>query len=89
MSIIKYRGEWGWAPRIERIEVTAETAATVVLASGRREHKMSDTSGIFDTWQEAHVAVVAHYERKVAGARRSLELANSTLGNAKGLKEPA
>ncbi|MDE1139949.1 MAG: hypothetical protein PW999_09900 [Paraburkholderia tropica] len=90
----KYRAAWSYAPRIEVFEIEKETKLTVSYnpwASGRgrvrRENKISDDHGWFDSFDEAKAALVAELERKVVLARDNLQRANDRLGNAKGLKE--
>ena len=81
--------------KIEKLECVSETASFVTVKSewcGRaNERRMKKTSAydrIHDTWREAHDYLIKHCEEQVLFARRALELANSTLGNVKGMKEP-
>jgi DNA polymerase II large subunit len=92
----KYRtGGWG-KEKIERVELAKETAAfvTVLMKSydgritERREAKSSKHGGFFDTWEAAKQSLLEEAEATVASARRRLEVAQSELGNIKGMKPP-
>lgn len=82
----------GFLKRIEPVEVTRETAATIFIANDRgieqRHAKRSSSINYFDTWAEAHQYLMTHAQRSVDYARMQLERANSSLGNIKGMKEP-
>lgn len=73
--------------RITRIETERETEH-FVWTGGRRMAKTQEFARVFDTWDEAHAFLLTQTEMKVIGARRQLELANSLLGNVKGMKKP-
>jgi hypothetical protein len=78
------------------VEVTRETKSSLwyrePLWDGRiapsvRQHAMFSTShSHYRTWEEARDALVKDAEQNVESARRHLEMANSRLGNLKGLK---
>jgi hypothetical protein len=95
MSTIKFVARRIGRP-IESVEVERETEQSVWVCgvwhgkkvAPRRHSKRSDWDNYFDTWEEAKAFLLANAERKVAHARRELEIANSELGNVKGLKPP-
>jgi len=91
--MIKYRAAWSHSPRIEVFEVEKETKLTVSYSPykncrARRERKISDDHGWFDSFDEAKAALVAELEQKVVRVRENLQHANDRLGNAKGLRNP-
>ncbi|HXE06652.1 MAG TPA: hypothetical protein VN612_02065 [Acidobacteriaceae bacterium] len=80
--------------RIDRVEVLNSTEKTVIVAataSGRERRAAiaSTYDCYFRTWEEAHAYLLEKAESKVLSARRGLELANSHLGNIRGIKKPA
>ena len=77
-----------WARKIDPVEVSRTTDSSVWI-DGRRRAIISEGEGYFPTWDEAHQWMLFGYEAKVISARRSLEYANSLLGNVKGMKKPA
>ena len=79
---------------IEPVQVVKSTEKTVTLAAKangreRRSAIASTYDCYFRTWEEAHAYLLERAESKVQSARRSLELANSYLGNVRGMKKPA
>jgi hypothetical protein len=84
--MIKYKAEFSWEPRIKKVEVERETAHSVFF-KGTNERKQTQYHAYFDSFQEAKDYVCGIFEDKVERARRSLEVAKSKYGNAKGLKE--
>lgn len=83
--MIKYITRWD---KIEKIEIECETETQVVLMGGERSNKISDYECYFDTWADAKQCLLDRAQRAVLGIRRSLEVANGTLGNIKGMKNP-
>ena len=83
--IIKWR-TGGFKTLIERVECKSETEKTVIDAGGSRRHKISSWDRFHDSWQEAYDYLDDQLSCEVQGARKKLELANSKLGNLKGLK---
>lgn len=81
-------------PLITRVQVSRETPKTVTVVSdggGRRPRvrkRQTDTGGYFDTWEDAWNFLMTHAGKEVGAARRNLELANSRLGNIKGMRRP-
>lgn len=81
---------------IEPVEVIRETAQMVVLSTTdyrgraieRKQAKDGSYENFFATWEAAQAHLLKKAEGAVANARRALEIANSTLGNVKGLKKP-
>ena len=73
---------------IRPVEVIKVTEKTITLASGKRRNREGWAS-FYPTWKDAHDGLIADLEKNVAQARRSLEYANSKLGNAKGMKPPS
>lgn len=86
--MLKYKAQILSGCWIIPIEAERETADSVWI-KGRRNKKASSYESYFDTFQEARDHCVLNAQNKVDIARRQLELANSHLGNAKGLKELA
>lgn len=72
---------------IEPVEVVSCGKFFVTYVSRWGRSKESRET-IFDTWENAHSYLVWRAEEDVASARRSLQLANSTLGNIKDMKKP-
>ena len=66
------------------VEVERATDACVWF-NGRRHNKTSDYESYFSTWEQAHQHLIARAEQDVDIARRRLEVANSALGNIKGM----
>lgn len=91
MSIVKWRT--GLGHEIERVECTRESDKCVWFYDDfwkdeRKEHKSSSYVQYHDTWEAACEFLMLKAERRVMSARRQLELANSFLGNVKGLRKP-
>lgn len=53
-----------------------------------RHKKINSDTCYFDTWCQAKEFLILRAESKVTSARLSLGLANSQLGNIKGMKPP-
>lgn len=89
-QLIKFKAtpSWGFVADIKAVEVERETGASVWIR-GRRENKHT-AGGIcyFDTWEEAKSALIDSRQSDVDQCRRALELANSRLGNVRGMKKP-
>lgn len=73
--------------RIEEVEIDRETESSVWI-NGSRVAKIGVYGSYHDTWEEAHQRLLALAQRDVDTLRRRLELANSRLGNIKGMKKP-
>jgi hypothetical protein len=88
-QIIKFRctPAHHFSDPITAVPVERETESSVWI-KGRRQPKSSTFYCYFDTWQQAHEALIDAREKGVAMARRDLELANSYLGNVRGMKKP-
>ena len=89
----KYQtGGWQGTGLIQEIEVLRETDKCVYVADRfgkeRRQMKESRYEQIHETWEAAHQFLMEGQQEKVDRLRRQLEVANSTLGNIKGLKKP-
>lgn len=87
-----YRASWLHAPRIEEYEVEKTTEKTVTYqpwSRGRplRETKLTDDHGWFDTFDEAKVALVTEFVRKVKVQEDNLKRSKDRLGNALGIRE--
>jgi len=90
--VIKYRiaGRFKKA-EIDKVEVERETEYFVfVLRNGKevRDGKKTEWAEYYDTWDEAHAALMKDAEQKITNARRSLEYAHGFQGNVKGMKRP-
>lgn len=79
-----------YSQAIEAVRVEKETERTISIVGkyGGSRAVRTDKVGYFKTWEEAHAALLMRCEQHVASARRALEVANSTLGNVKGMKKP-
>ena len=90
--MIKYKANLGGSfmpeARILRVDVVKQTDKTVWLTNGMRERKETDYHNYFDTWEEAHAAMVEKAERIVRNTRQRLEHQKGMLGNIKGMKKP-
>jgi hypothetical protein len=91
----KYRIEGGHpTAKIEEVDILRETEHCIFLRSDirryptgeRKELKKSEWHEYYDTWEDAHAALTAKAERRVANARRELEIANGFAGNVKGMR---
>ena len=88
--MIKYRAEFN---NITPMEVVRETKLFVVLPENglgreRKEAKRSDWSNYYDTWVEAHAALLLKADEAVTRARLTLERVKGTQGQIKGMKDP-
>ena len=72
--------------QIAPVTVEKFTKASVWI----KGHRVSRTGwrAYFQTWDEAHAYLLSAAEQRVASARRALEIANSALGNIKGMTQP-
>jgi len=79
-------------PEVESVEVERATGKSVWLKRERwggtkveRYARHSTSEQYFDTWQEAHAALLVRYEERVRSLRVQLDSATGALGNVKGL----
>jgi len=72
---------------IKEVEVEKETGASVWIG-GRRLAKNTSYEQYHDTWERAHAHLMSKAKYRVESCRHDLELANSALGNVKGMKPP-
>lgn len=84
----KYLAVWWSMQKITAVQIEKETDSSVWY-NGRWCKKRTEKVGYFDSFEDAKAFLIAYAEKKVSRARQMLELANSQLGNAKGIKEPA
>jgi hypothetical protein len=84
--MVKYKAKFWWEPKIEKIEIEKETESFVFFRN-KKEKKKTQDYVYFDSFDEAKAHLIQVYEGKATDARRALEMANSYLGNAKGLKD--
>lgn len=95
MSGVKWETGGVRAP-IAEVECVSETALSVVIKRENldnrwREEKVKKNAEyrqFHNSWEEAHLYLIAKYESKVADLRSQLERAKSILGNVKGMKKP-
>ena len=90
MTITKYKTQPS-STVIEAVEVLRETEQCVYVPRGkheRREFKATRWDRYHDSWEDAHQYLMSKAERKIDDARRDLQLAQSFLGNVKGLRKP-
>ena len=90
MSIIKFKAapSWHFNAEIEEVVVERETDESVWIKGRRNAKQTSGGYCYFDSWGLAHAALLAARQDNVQIARRCLEVANSQLGNVKGMKPP-
>ena len=76
---------------IQRVQCTRVTAGYVWPANRRgfREARVSRWGVYYETWEQAHGAILAKAERELHSARLSLERARGDYGRIKGMKPPA
>lgn len=88
--MIKYRTTWSYG--IEAVEVSRETAKTVVLRNAHgleiRENKRSDWQNWHDTWEGAHQFLLYKAEDELNSAKMELQKARDRYGNIKRMKKP-
>ena len=72
--------------KIQAVEIARETASYVVYHDGTKESKKLAMTKFFDEFEDAKSWLIEECNKSLDGCRRSLQLAQSTLGNAKGLK---
>ena len=89
MSYFKYLAKSAGSPLILKVEIESETLKSVFFRDGQKAAKHSISESYFDTWNEAKEHMRPIFERRISEARIRLELANSLLGNLKGLREQA
>ena len=82
-----------WGNQISPVDVLSETKSTVLVKllpdwSAITQKKISNSSGYYPTWEQAHTALLSSCENRVIEARRLLAVANDKLGNVKGMKPP-
>ena len=85
--ITMWRLHWHEIKPVQCTKVTARCVWPVEL-KGRREARSSDWCSYHDTWADAHAALLAKAERKLAAARLQLERAQGDHGRIKGMKPP-
>ena len=73
--------------KIVKVIADKETDKTVWI-NGRKSSKKSANAMIHDSWIDAHSYLLERETKRVEAIRRSLEIANSSLGNVKGMVEP-
>jgi len=91
--MIKYRTGGYGKNLIEAIEVEKETEKCVWLKSvnnskAHKHYKITEYYRYFDTWEDAHDALLDDAERTTQSLQRQLEQVNVRLSNIKGLKKP-
>ena len=92
MTITKYKTKCAGAD-IQAVEVLRETMLCVFVqrygtGTEFRANKITEWHQYHDSWEAAHQYLMDKAERRLAEARRSLQLAQSFLGNVKGLRKP-
>ena len=88
--IVLWRLRWGEIKRVKCTKVTAYHVWPADLGScGGKEARASNWHIYYETWEEAHQAVLAQAENKLAYCRRELERAQGDHGRIKGMKPPA
>ena len=90
--MIKYRinlsGPFMPSAQIKVVEVVRESEKSVWLSPGNKVLKRTSYTNYFDTWEEAHKALLEHAKSHVNATRAMLGRENGMLGNIKGMKKP-
>lgn len=84
-----------WHNKITKCEVIKKTEKIIIVNQElnniikiwHRTFRIKDGK-VFDSWQEAHAALLAAAEQEVADARLYLERAKGHAGNIRGMKPP-
>ena len=87
--IILWRFRWGEITRVECTKVTACYAWPADDRWNGKESRRSDRCSYHEAWEDAHQALLARIDRKLAYCRRELERAQGDYGRIKGMKPPA
>jgi hypothetical protein len=76
---------------IQRVQCAKVTAKCVwpVNRRGCREARVSCWGAYYETWEQAHGAMLAKAERELQSARLMLARAQGEYGRIKGMKPPA
>ena len=77
---------WGCEAKIDEVDVEKETAQSVWI-DGRRRAKVSDYETYFDTWGNAHSALMNRQKKQIKNYRLMLQRANSRLNEIKKMDE--
>lgn len=86
--MIKYRADDGIRPKIEIVECEDRETATSVFVKGARRSKESAHECYLDSFDGAKAWLLDRAERRVREKRVALQIAQVSLCNARGLKEP-
>ena len=93
--MIKYKADY-WRVSIEPVEIKRETAAFVFydddwrgVIRESREQKVTSSSSYHDTWEDAKLAIVRHWDQKLEASQRSLQAITEKHGQAKDLRNEA
>lgn len=79
-----YRTRWN---KIEPVTVQKFTSGSVWI-DGRRNARVIEWQGHFQTWEEAHAHLLSQANLDVLQARNALQRAQDVLGNIRGMKRP-
>ena len=90
-----YKTDFSRNFRIEKLEVVKETKGTITVIEKSpfgndfdKKYVREGARKFYETWAEAKQGLIDEAQWKVQFARRQLDLAQSVLGNIKGMKEP-
>jgi hypothetical protein len=86
---ILWRLRWGEITRVECTKVTACYAWPADDQWNGKESRRSDRCSYYETWEEAHQALMATAELHLYACRRRLEESQGDYGRIKGMKPPA
>jgi hypothetical protein len=86
--IVMWRLMWGGIKPVQCAKFTA-SYVWPVERNGRRTLRLSEWSSYYETWADAHAALMAQAESKLANCRRELERLKGDHGRIKGMKPPA
>ena len=73
--------------KVEPVEVQKETEKFVVLANGRKESKITENVGYFDTWKEAKAFMIDRVKTNIQQYARYIKRENEELAKIEALKE--
>ena len=88
--MIKYRAKpscFSWDRDIIAVECERETASSVFI-NGRRNAKRSTYENYYDTWEDAHSALLLAAERRVANYRSELDKTEAALEEIQSMTKP-
>jgi len=77
---------WDSEAKIREVEIEKETEKSVWI-NGNRSAKRSEWANYYDTWEDAHKALLFQQESYINNLRKRLEISKGVLGNIKGMRQ--